>query len=103
MISHREVLHYLDWCRQAAPTRATGARCTRRWPSTSPSPGCSCRCCAERRDAGPEDEHPIAGLADVLSSGRKFSFVKLTPAHLEPLRRCLAPKAASRHAPGRRW
>ncbi|WP_372666088.1 non-ribosomal peptide synthetase [Amycolatopsis kentuckyensis] len=97
MISHRGVLHYLDWCRQAyradegegAPVHSSLAFDLTVTGLFLPL------LCGTTVTLVPEDEHPVAGLADVLSSGRKFSFVKLTPAHLEPLRRCLAPEAAS--------
>jgi amino acid adenylation domain-containing protein len=97
MISHRGVLHYLDWCRQAyradegdgAPVHSSLAFDLTVTGLFLPL------LCGTTVTLVPEDEHPVAGLADVLSSGRKFSFVKLTPAHLEPLRRCLEPAAAA--------
>ncbi|MGP3933653.1 non-ribosomal peptide synthetase [Nonomuraea sp. KM88] len=99
MISHRGVVHYLSWCRQAYEAdRGDGAPVHSSLSFDLTVTGLFLPLmCGTTVTLIPEDEHPIAGLADALSTGRRFSFVKLTPAHLEPLQRCLqdAPDAAA--------
>ncbi|MGW1429743.1 non-ribosomal peptide synthetase [Streptomyces sp. NPDC002431] len=96
MITHRGVLHYLDWCRQAyRADEGDGAPVHSSLSFDLTVTGLFLPLlCGTTVTLVPEDEHPVAGLADLLSSGRRFSFVKLTPAHLEPLQRCLPDSAA---------
>ena len=97
MISHAGVVHYLSWCRRAyradegdgAPVHSSLAFDLTVTGLFLPL------MCGTTVTLVPEDEHPVAGLADALTSGRRYSFVKLTPAHLELLQRCLPPQAAN--------
>jgi amino acid adenylation domain-containing protein len=97
MISHRGVLHYLDWCYQAYRAReGDGAPVHSSLSFDLTVTGLFLPLLAGTTvTLVPEDEHPVTGLARLLAGGRRFSFVKLTPAHLEPLRRCLPPAAAA--------
>jgi amino acid adenylation domain-containing protein len=97
MITHRGVLHYLDWCYATyRPEDGDGAPVHSSLAFDLTVTGLFLPLLAGRTVfLVPEDEHPVAGLAAVLSNGRRFSFVKLTPAHLEPLRSCLPPEAAA--------
>ncbi|WP_395367084.1 amino acid adenylation domain-containing protein [Streptomyces sp. YH02] len=96
MITHRGVLHYLDWCYQAyRADEGDGAPVHSSLSFDLTVTGLYLPLLAGTTvTLVPEDEHPVTGLADVLASGRQFSFVKLTPAHLEPLQRCLPESAA---------
>lgn len=96
MISHAGVTHYLAWCREAynadegdgAPVHSSLAFDLTVTGLFLPL------LCGRTVTLVPEDEHPVAGLAEALSAGRRYSFVKLTPAHLEILQRCLPSEAA---------
>ncbi|MEU1107023.1 amino acid adenylation domain-containing protein [Streptomyces tibetensis] len=96
MITHRGVLHYLDWCRQAyRADEGEGAPVHSSLSFDLTVTGLFLPLlCGTTVTLVPEDEHAVTGLANLLSSGRRFSFVKLTPAHLEPLQRCLPDSAA---------
>ncbi|MFJ4573932.1 amino acid adenylation domain-containing protein [Streptomyces sp. NPDC088846] len=96
MITHRGVLHYLDWCYQAYRAwEGEGAPVHSSLSFDLTVTGLFLPLLAGTTvTLVPEDRHPVTGLAELLSSGRRFSFVKLTPAHLEPLKRCLPASAA---------
>src|SRR5262249_25667552 len=88
MISHRAVVNYLMWCRSNYPVAAgVGA------PLCSPL--CSDMSVTSlflplisggRVVLFDDDDDVVEALDSALRSGTQFSFVKLTPSHLEALR-----------------
>ncbi|HKG12066.1 MAG TPA: amino acid adenylation domain-containing protein, partial [Pyrinomonadaceae bacterium] len=99
MVTHRSLVNYLSWAMDAYKVGADA--------SASPSPVHSplsfdltvtslwppllCGGRVELLDEGAG----VEGLADALRGGRAFGLVKLTPAHMEVLRRVLPEEAAS--------
>jgi amino acid adenylation domain-containing protein len=93
-VTHRGVVNHVLWCTRAFETeRGLGA------PVHSPvgfdftvSPLWSPLVCGRTAVLVPEEE-PLAALADMLRTTKGFSFVKLTPSHLELLTEWLGPRA----------
>ena len=93
-VTHRGVVNHVLWCTRAFETeRGVGA------PVHSPvgfdftvSPLWSPLVCGRTAVLVPEEE-PLAALADTLRETKGFSFVKLTPSHLELLTEWLGPHA----------
>ena len=104
MIPHTGVVHYLTWCRHAyGADHGQGA------PVHSPlsfdltvTGVFLPLICGTTTTLVPDGEHPVAALAELLQPGADFSFVKLTPAHLELLPQCL-PKPDQPIAGRTRW
>jgi amino acid adenylation domain-containing protein len=87
MVPHRAVVNYLAWCRSAYPVDAgTGAPlCSPLWSDMSVTSIFLPLICG-RSVVLLDQEDVVESLDSALRSDQKFSFVKLTPAHLEALR-----------------
>ncbi|HEY3748341.1 MAG TPA: amino acid adenylation domain-containing protein [Pseudonocardiaceae bacterium] len=104
MVPHRGVVHYLAWCGWAyqaeqgngAPVHSplsfdltvTGLFLPLMYGKTV--------------TLVPDSEHPVVGLSTRLGNAPDYTFVKLTPAHLNALAQCL-PDPLDVSAQGTRW
>ncbi|HXD30196.1 MAG TPA: amino acid adenylation domain-containing protein [Pyrinomonadaceae bacterium] len=87
MVPHRAIVNYLSWCRTAYPVSAgIGAPlCSPLWSDMSITSLFLPLICG-RSVVLLDHEDVVESLDSALRSGLDFSFVKLTPAHLEALR-----------------
>jgi amino acid adenylation domain-containing protein len=87
MIQHRGVVNYLSWCRQTYPLEAgTGAPLSSAVQSDMSVTSLFLPLVSGKTVTLLDDGDLIESLDRVLRDGPRFSFVKLTPSHLQALR-----------------
>ncbi len=98
MVPHRAVVNYLTWCRNTYPvTDGIGAPlCSPLWSDMSITSLFLPLICGRSVVLLDEDD-VVESLDSALRSNLRFSFVKLTPAHLEALRNLSLGREAPRN------